>query len=267
VEGSARRISIIIPAYNEEERISGRIQSLTSYFNRVVGEYELLVITDGCTDKTPKIVSEHVNENPKVKLFNFPDRLGKGGAIIEGFKLARGDIIAITDADSSVPPEEIFRLVREAEDYDVVIGSRYARGSKLLARETFLRYFLGRSFNALTKLMFWRLRKVNDTQCGAKVLKRSVVKRVLRDLFITGFAVDVNLIYSAMRMRFKVKEVGITYTHVEHGSKVSKSLAKLVMGMFFSLIKLRLYYSRFRPILDTKTMRNVSSFLWKLTKA
>jgi glycosyltransferase involved in cell wall biosynthesis len=267
VEGSVGRISIIIPAYNEEKRIIGRIQSLTRYFDRVVGEYELLVITDGCTDKTPKIVSEYANDNPKVRLFNFPERLGKGGAIIEGFKLVRGGIIAITDADNSVPPEEIFKLVREAEDHDVVIGSRYTRDSKLPVRETFLRYFLGRSFNALTKLMFWRLRKVNDTQCGAKVLKRSVVKEILGDLFITGFAIDVNLIYSAMRMGFKVKEVGITYTHVEHGSKVSKSLVKLMVGMLFSLIKLRLYYSRFRPILDTKTMRKTSNFLWKLTKA
>jgi glycosyltransferase involved in cell wall biosynthesis len=267
VEGSVGRISIIIPAYNEEERIIGRIQSLTRYFDKVIGEYELLVITDGCTDGTPKIVSEYANDNPKVRLFDFPERLGKGGAIIEGFKLVRGDIIAITDADNSVPPEEIFKLVREAEDHDVVIGSRYTRGSKLPVRETFLRYFLGRSFNALTKLMFWRLRKVNDTQCGAKVLKRSVVKEILGDLFITGFAIDVNLIYSAMRMGFKVKEVGITYTHVEHGSKVSKSLVKLMVGMLFSLIKLRLYYSRFRPILDTKTMRKTSNFLWKLTKA
>jgi hypothetical protein len=148
-----------------------------------------------------------------------------------------------------------------------VIGSRYTRGSKLLVRETFLRYFLGRSFNALTKLMFWRLRGINDTQCGAKVLKKHVVKGVLGDLFITGFAIDVNLIYSAMRKKFKVKEVGITYAHVERESKVSKSLVKLMMGMLFSLIKLRLYYSRFRPILDTKTMRNISNFLWKLTKA
>jgi glycosyltransferase involved in cell wall biosynthesis len=267
VEGLVGRISIVIPAYNEEKRIISRIQSLTRYFDKVIGEYELLVITDGCTDGTPKIVSEYANDNPKVRLFDFPERLGKGGAIIEGFKLVRGNIIAITDADNSVPPEEIFKLVREAEDHDVVIGSRYTRGSKLPVRETFLRYFLGRSFNALTKLMFWRLRGINDTQCGAKVLKRSVVKEILGDLFITGFAIDVNLIYSAMRRGFKVKEVGITYTHVEHESKVSKSLVKLMMGMLFSLIKLRLYYSRFRPILDTKTMRSISNFLWKLTKA
>ncbi|WP_161969735.1 glycosyltransferase [Candidatus Methanodesulfokora washburnensis] len=260
-------LSLVIPAYNEEKRITTRIQNLIKYFDRALGEYELLVIADGCTDKTPDAVSEYTNNNPRVRLFVFPERLGKGGAIIEGFKLAKGDAIVIADADDSVPPEEILKLVREAEDQDVVIGSRYTRDSKLPMREPFLRYFLGRSFNALTKLMFWRLRGIADTQCGAKVVKRYVADKILGDLFITGFAIDVNLIYSAMRRGFKVKEVGITYTHIEHESKVSKALAKLVLGMFFSLIKLRLYYSRFRPVLDTKTMRKISSFLWNLTKA
>jgi hypothetical protein len=148
-----------------------------------------------------------------------------------------------------------------------VIGSRYTRGSKLLASETFLRFFLGRAFNAFVKLMFWRLKGINDTQCGAKVMKRYVRDEILRDLFITGFAVDVNLVYSAVRRGFKVKEVGITYTHIEQESKVSKALVKLVLGMLFSLVKLRVYYSRFRPILGTKAMEKVSSFLWHLTKA
>jgi glycosyltransferase involved in cell wall biosynthesis len=261
------KLSLVIPAYNEEKRIIGRIQDLVRYFDRALGEYELLVIADGCTDKTPEVVSEYVNSNPRVRLLVFPERLGKGGAIIEGIKLARGDTIVITDADDSVPPEELFKLVREVEDHDLVIGSRYVKGSKLLAREPFLRYFFGRSFNALVKLMFWRLREINDTQCGAKALKRCVADEILGDMFVTGFAVDVNMIYSAMRRGFKVKEVGITHMHVEHESKVSRALAKLVLGMFFSLIKLRIYYSRFRPILNTKAMTRVSGFIWTLTKA
>jgi glycosyltransferase involved in cell wall biosynthesis len=260
-------LSLIVPAYNEEKRILTRIQSLVRYFDKVLGEYELLIIADGCTDKTPEVVSEYVNNNPKVRLLVFPERLGKGGAIIEGLKLAKEDMIVITDADDSVSPEELFKLVREAEDQDVVIGSRYTRDSKLPMREPFLRYFLGRSFNALVKLMFWRLRGIVDTQCGAKVLKSYVINKILGDLFITGFAVDVNLIYSTMRRGFKVKEVGVTYTHVEHESKVSKALVELVLGMFFSLIKLRMYYSRFRSILDAKAMMKISSFLWRLTKA
>ena len=261
------KVSVILPAYNEEKRIINRIQSMVKYFDRTLGEYELLIIADGCTDKTSDVVLEYAKNNPKIRVFSFPKRLGKGGAIIEGFKLAKGDMKAITDADDSVSPEELFKLIKEAETWDMVIGSRYAKNSKLPVRESFLRYFLGRSFNALTKLMFWRLRRINDTQCGAKVIKSYVIDKVMDDLFITGFAVDVNLIYSAVRKGFKVKEVGITWSHVEHESKVSKALLKLVIGMFFALIRLRIYYSRFKPVLQTSAMRNFSSFLWKLTKA
>jgi len=260
-------LSLIVPAYNEEKRILSRIQSLVRYFDTAFGGYELLVIADGCTDKTPEVVSKYANDNHKVRLLVFSKRLGKGGALMKGLKEARGDTIVITDADDSVPPEELLKLIREAEAQDLVIGSRYTRGSKLLASETFLRFFLGRAFNAFVKLMFWRLKGINDTQCGTKVMKRYVIDEILRDLFITGFAVDVNLIYSAMRMGFKVKEVGITYTHIEQESKVSKALVKLVLGMLFSLVKLRVYYSRLRPILGTKAMEKVSSFLWHLTKA
>jgi glycosyltransferase involved in cell wall biosynthesis len=263
----APKVSIVIPAYNEEKRIIDRLRSMTRYFDRILGEYELLIITDGCTDKTHDVVLEFADNNPKIRLLNFKERLGKGGAIIEGLKLANGDAIVITDADNSISPKELFKLIKELEAQDVVIGSRYMKDSKLPVREPPLRYFLGRSFNAITKLIFWRLRGINDTQCGAKVIKSYVISKIMNDLFITGFAVDVNLIYSAMRKGFKVKEVGITWSHVEHESKVSKALIKLMVGMFFSLIKLRLYYSKFRPILNTKTMGRVSEFVWKLTKA
>jgi glycosyltransferase involved in cell wall biosynthesis len=258
--------SLIIPAYNEEKRIADKIQSLIKHFDGAFEEYELIIIADGCTDGTPEIVSKYVNDNSKIKLLIFPERLGKGGAIIEGLKEAKGNVIVITDADNSVAPKELLNLIRESNEYDMVIGSRYMRDSKLLAKEPLLRYLLGRSFNALTKLMFWGMKKYNDTQCGAKVLKKHVAEEILGELFITGFAIDVNLIYSAVRRGFKVKEVPITYTHMERGSKISRALTKVVIGMFFSLIKLRLYYSRFRFILNTNIMKKISSALWKLTK-
>jgi glycosyltransferase involved in cell wall biosynthesis len=97
------KVSVIIPAYNEEKRIIDRIQRLVKHFDKTLEEYEVLIVADGCTDKTSEVVSEHADENPKVKLLNFPERLGKGGAIIEGFKLAGGDTIVVTDADDSVP--------------------------------------------------------------------------------------------------------------------------------------------------------------------
>lgn len=262
------RTSIIMPAYNEEGRISARLQSLVSYFDEALGKaYELLVVMDGCTDRTAQMVSQLAKDNCNIVAVSFPMRLGKGGALIEAFKIAKGDILLLTDADDSIRPQELLRLAKEMENCDFVVGSRYAKGSRLLVREPFLRFFLGRAFNTITKLLFWRMRGINDTQCGCKAIKKSVVEKIRNDLFITGFAIDVNLIYSAMRCGFKVKEVGVAWMHVEKGSKVSGALMKLVLGMFFSLVKLRLYYSRLRCTLSTRPMKALSSFLWNLTKA
>jgi len=112
------KVSVILPAYNEEKRIINRIQNLSKYFDKMLGEYELLIIADGCTDRTPVIVREYVrstNNDSKITMLNFPERLGKGGAIIEGLKLANGDIIVITDIDDSTSPEELLKLIKEAE--------------------------------------------------------------------------------------------------------------------------------------------------------
>lgn len=261
------RVSIIIPAYNEEKRIGNRLQILTEYFSKVMIGYELLVAMDGCTDRTPQIVSLYMKKNNHVKSIYSPKRLGKGGALIEAFRSAEGDIFLITDADNSTSPKALLKLAKEAEYHDLVIGSRYVKSAKLPMGVPFVRFFLGRSFNAIMKLMFWRLRKINDTQCGAKAIRRSVLEKIKEDLFITGFAIDVNLVYSAMRKGFRVKEVGIAWTHIEHGSKVSNALVKLIIGMSFSLVKLRLYYSRFRPLLNTMIIKKFSTFIWNLTKA
>ena len=262
------KLSVVIPAYNEEGRISSRLKSITEYFNKVRGDfdYELLVVMDGCTDDTPRLVSTYAGDC-SVKPLLFPERLGKGGALIEGLKHGNGDVFLMADADDSVPAEDLLMLAKEAEEHGFAIGSRYVEGSRVLLGESFARFFLGRAFNAIVRLMFWRLRRIKDTQCGSKAISRSVLEKVRGDLFIVGFAFDVNLIYSAMRHGFKVEEVGITWRHVERGSKASKALAKLALGMFFSLIKLRLYYSRFKCILDTSAMKRLSNILWKITKA
>lgn len=262
------KVSVVLPAYNEEKRIGARLQNLDIYFDKVMGkDFELLVVIDGCTDNTPQIVSQYMSCNNNIAVIHFPNRLGKGGALIEAFKFTKGDVVLLTDADDSTSPSELFKLIKATEDCDLAIGSRYVRGSRLPVEEPFMRFFLGRSFNAIVKLMFWKLKKINDTQCGAKAIRKNILERIREALFITGFAMDVNLIYSTMRGGFKVKEVGITWEHMEYESKVSTALIKLVLGMFFSLIRLRLYYSRFCPVLNTIAMTSLSTFLWNLTKA
>jgi len=259
-------ISIIIPAYNEEKRVGQTLQKLLGYLSENFHEpYEILVVMDGCTDDTPSMVNQIARENGNIISVYFPKRLGKGGALIEAFKRAKSDILLFTDADLSIPPGDLHKIADFAKRYDLVIGSRYTRGSKVLAREPLIRLLLSRCFNLVSKMFFWRLKRISDTQCGAKAIRKRVFQKIQGDLFITGFAFDVNLIYSALRHGFRVKETGVTWLHKESGSKISGKLLKLILAMFFSTVKLRIYYSRFRAILDKKLMETLSTFVWKLT--
>ena len=215
--------------------------------------YEILVVMDGCNDGTPKSVVEVMNNRSNTVALILPNRLGKGGAIKEALKHAKGDLIAFVDADGSVPSMELCRLLELARGYDLVIGSRYREGSILLQERPLIRAVLSRSFNVLARLLFWRLSGIRDTQCGVKIFKRSLVNSIGKDLLITDFTFDVNLIYSALSAGFKVKEVGITWTEKE-GSKMSSGLAKQSFAMLFSLLRLRIQYSRLREMLSSRLL-------------
>ena len=158
---------------------------------------------------------------------SYPLRLGKGGAIVEALNCASGEILVITDADDSVTPEDLLKLVEETKTCDLAVGSRYSRDSQLVIREPFLRYLLGRGFNVWAKLIFWKLKGLSDTQCGAKAVRADAIARVRNDLFITGFAFDVNLIVSLIEAGFKIAEVPVPLSHCEFESKVSKNLVNL----------------------------------------
>jgi len=243
-------LSIIIPAFDEEYRISKTLISLRNFFRTKPERYEIIVLIDGCSDNTLRVVNElSLGINDLIPVL-FENRLGKGGAIIEGLLLAKGDLILILDADNAVPPTSLYNLVLKSLDYDLCIGSRYDPDSIILSSEPFYRIFLSRFFNNILKILFWRLRRFSDTQCGAKIVKVDVIPHIIKDLIIVNFAFDVNLIYSTLRHGYSVGNVGITWSHNEIGSKLSKGMLKIAFEMFFALVSLRIFYSRFKYILS-----------------
>ncbi len=254
-------VSIVIPAYNEAGRIEGTLRSLMGFFDERGVDYEVLVVMDGCSDGTTDIVSKMAEENGSLIPLIYPRRLGKGGALIRGLRYARGDYVLLLDADGPTPPWDLYRLIGEADGCGLIIGSRYVEGSRVSARQRLIRILLSRAFNLLVRLMFPRLRGIRDTQCGVKVLRREVVEKICDDLFVTDFAFDVNLIYSTILRGFNVKEVGVTWRHVEEGSKL-RNLLRASIKMLLSLIRLRIYYSRLRPILYSKPMRVLTDLIY-----
>ena len=231
------RLSIIIPAYNEEKRILRTLEDYYRTFSTRFGhDFELIVEMDGCTDNTPQIVKEFARGKPNVKVLEFKEKLGKGGGIRKAFEVATGEIVGFTDADDSTPAKEFLKLVKEIENgYDVVLGSRWLKESRIIVPQPIYRRILSRGFNLLVRLLFGL--NIRDTQCGAKVFKKEVIDAVLPCLQVNGFAFDVELLYLAHKKGFKMKEVPIEWHNDENSTL---NVKKTVPEMFIALIRVRL---------------------------
>lgn len=185
----------MIPAYNEEEEIESTLGDYYTYFSeQYEGEFELIVVTDGCTDETPEIVRSFSEENEGITHLNFPKRLGKGGGVIKGVNEAQGDLIGYTDADGAATPREFHKLIRTSTQHDGVIGSRWLPGSKLEPKRPLLREIESKFYRVIVQKLFGL--EFEDLQCGAKVFRKEVIKDTIPEIYLTGFAFDLNLLYN-----------------------------------------------------------------------
>lgn len=226
-------LSIVIPAYNEEDRISSVVKSYTSYLNKGSYDYEIIVVCDG-TDGTAGIIREVMRTNNHLRLLEFKERLGKGGAIIDGFKAARGNVVGFVDSDESVKPGEFQKLVNMLGYVDCAIASRYAQGASILVPQPLKRRISSRIFNLLVNFIFGL--GIKDTQCGAKVIRGEVVREILPFLKLRGFEFDVELLWRIKQKGYSVKEVPVVWKH-EGGTSFS---LKNAPSMLLNLLRVRL---------------------------
>ncbi len=250
-------LSIIVPAYNEETRISKTLHDYIRYFEPVYGDnFELLVITDGCKDRTCEVISEIGSDN--IRHYNFKERLGKGGAISKGYRLSKGAIVSYTDADGSISPDQLSYLINvlNTSDCDGVAASRYIEGGSTGGSLPLTRWITSRAYNLMVRSLFALPYK--DTQCGAKVFRDHVAHDIFEDLKITDWAFDVNLLNNAHKRGYVVKEVGIEWKD-SPGSNVK--LYRVVPKMFLSTFRLRLLDSRLSFLAENKWTRSISLML------
>ena len=209
------RLDVVIPAHNEEQRIG---RTLSAY-RRVCSEDDVrfIVALDDCVDDTERVVRRHMVEDPRVQGLNFT-KLGKGGVIMETFRRCDADLIGFVDADCATPPAEFLRLVDAAERADGAIASRYHPASVIPGRRPFARRMASAAFARLIRRAF-KL-PFSDTQCGAKVLRREVVHASLPFVASRDFLFDVDLLYVARRIGYRIVEVPTIWVERE-GSRVS----------------------------------------------
>lgn len=230
------KLSIVIPVYNEQERINKTLSTILNYMKRNFYNFNVIVIDDGSKDDTFKILQEFSNTYKEIVLFSNRQNLGKGAAVRNGVLNADADYIYFTDADLSTPIEEIknFIDVMNEENCDIVIGSRAVKESKILVHQPIYRELMGKIFNKLVKLLL--MKDFNDTQCGAKLFRGNVAKKIFSLSKINGFAFDVEILYIAKLYGYKIKEVPIVWQHFNK-SKVHPLFSSI--EMFRDLFKIK----------------------------
>jgi glycosyltransferase involved in cell wall biosynthesis len=238
------RLDIVIPAHNEEHRIDA---TLTAY--RAVcsdPDARFLVALDDCSDRTADIVAAHALEDERVRGHRFP-KLGKGGVIMETFRRSDADLMAFVDADCATPPAELLRLAATTDEagVDGAIATRWHPAAVLPARRSAGRRLASAVFAFFVRRLF-RL-PFRDTQCGAKVLRRNLVERVVPLLSSRDFLFDVDLLVTSRGLGFRIVEVPTVWVD-RPGSRVG--LGRDSKRMAASLLRLWLHH-RVLPVAPT----------------
>ncbi len=226
-------ISIVVPAFNEERRIEKTVRAIFDYIVINHGLCEFIVVDDGSIDGTCEIVGRLQREGLSIKLLRNGRNRGKGYAVRHGVAASTGDMVLVTDADLATPIEEMAKLVEGIRGgADIAIGSRGLRASQLIVRQPFYRELPGRLFNLLVRGAI--LPGIRDTQCGFKLFRGPLARKLFARATIDGFAFDIEVLGLAVRASCKLAEVPVRWSHITQ-SKLR--LGPDGMAMFRDMIK------------------------------
>ncbi len=199
-----RKISVIMPAHNEGDRIYENLSKTNTVLKRAFSSYEIILVSDGSKDNTVSEARRASMEMDTIKVVSYENNNGKGNALKTGFSHASGDLIAFLDADLDIHPRQIESLVRALDktNADVIIGSKYHPGSKLNVPRR--RKIISLIYRLMLFILF-RL-PLRDTQAGLKLFKAEVLKKIFPKVVCKRFAFDVELLANAHHIGYKISE-------------------------------------------------------------
>ena len=229
-------LSVIIPTYNESQRIKSTLLQISKYLDKSRFTYEIIVSDDGSSDNTKAQVELFAKSNSKIKLLALTHK-GKGWAVRNGLNFAEGKYRFICDADLSMPINYLEKFLPPIiEHSDIVIGSRETKGARRIG-EPKIRHIMGRIYNLLIRLVFCM--NISDTQCGFKCFKWKNVESIFAKQCINGFAFDMEVLFLAKKSNLIITEIGIDWYYKDL-SKVRPGLDPILMAL--DLIKIRWRY-------------------------
>jgi dolichyl-phosphate beta-glucosyltransferase len=226
-------LSIIIPAYNEEDRLPKSLEQIGSFVARQPYSTEVLVVNDGSQDNTVGVVRDFMPQYPFLSLIDQEHR-GKGHTVKTGMAAAQGQYLFACDSDLSMPIEEVAKfLPPNLDGYDIAIASREVSGARRYGEPGY-RHVMGRVFNMIVRLL--TVPGIQDTQCGFKCFQREVARKIFPYQTIDGWSFDVEILFIARKYGYQIVEVPVNWYYMER-SQVNP--IKDTMGMFREVLKIR----------------------------
>jgi len=216
---SRPHLSVVVPAYNEQDRLPASLERIDAYLREQGIESEILVVDDGSSDRTAALAEEFFRER-RGRVVSLAENSGKGAAVRCGVFESQGRWVLMTDADLSAPIEEYLKLATTArdDDADIVIASRGLQDSQIEVHQAWPRETMGKTFNVLIRGMTGL--PFRDTQCGFKLMDRKRVLPLFEKMVIDRFAFDIELLFLAVRYGLNVREIPIVWRN-EPDSRVS----------------------------------------------
>lgn len=229
-----KKLSVIIPAYNEEKRITKTLQNVDGYLEKQPYEYEIIVVDNNSNDRTVSIVKELEATTVQNARVVVEKTKGKGAAVQRGMLEARGEYAVFMDADNATPINEIEKFWPYLESgIEVVIGSRYQDPETVKIKQPFYKIVLSRLSNILIQLVL--IPHIKDTQCGFKAFRAPAAKEIFKQISIYGWGFDMEVLAIALKLSYRIKEVPVSWE--EHGG---------------SHVPLRAYLQALRDLLKIK---------------
>lgn len=230
------KLSVIIPAYNEERRISKTILDVDKYLSKQKYSYEIIVVDDGSKDRTSFVVSKFQDVIKNLKIISNPKNHGKGYVVRQGLLEAKGEFRVFMDADNSTTVDHVEKMWPFVEQgFEIVIGSRDVKGAVIAVPQPWhRRVLLGDTFNLLVQIIcgLWG---IWDTQCGFKGMTQKAAEEILPECKIDRWAFDPEILVIAKKKGYKIKEVPVTWINdIE-----SKVKLKATIKMLFDVLKIR----------------------------
>lgn len=230
-------LSIVIPCYNEEQRLPRTLDHIVRFMEGRHVSYELILVDDGSADGTRMIMDSAADRYPTVRIEALPRNRGKGRALAVGVAAASGDEVLVTDADLSTPIEELDNLQAAIDSgAGVAIASRAVKGSRIELSQPVYRVVMGKVFNLIVQLVL--LPGIWDTQCGFKLFRADVARQAFAALSTDGFGYDPEVLYLARKHGVKITEVPVVWRN-SAPTKVSPVRSSLDMLRHVVRVRLR----------------------------